>query len=182
LGESLKNFQWILAAVTGPLLCIAVSGCSSTVSGITKGVLDKALEDDPAEVVIRIKSAADINPDISGRPSPIVVRIYSLKSDDRFNNADFFALYEEDSTVLGDTMTSREELEISPDVRMKIEKEYDLNTTHVGVLAAYRDLDNAIWRGSIETPVNEKTYIDVTLERLTLSVTAGEKKGGFFSF
>ena len=178
----MKNFKWILVAVTGSLLCTAVSGCSSTVSGVTKGVLDKVLEDDPPEVVIRIKSAEDINPDISGRPSPIIVRIYSLKSDDIFNNADFFALYEEDSSILGDTMTSREELEISPGDSMKIEKEYDLNTTHVGVLAAYRDLDNAIWRGSIETPINEKTYIDVTLERLTLAVTAGEKKGGFFGF
>ena len=178
----MKNFKWILVAITGPLLCAAVIGCSSTVSGITKGVLDKALEDEPAEVVIRIKSAADINPDISGRPSPIIIRIYSLKSDGIFNNADFFALYEEDSTILGDTMTSREELEISPGDSMKIEKEYDLNTTHVGVLAAYRDLDNAIWRSSIETPINEKTYIDVVLERLTLSVTPGKKKGGFFGF
>ena len=178
----MKNFKWILVAITGPLLCAAVIGCSSTVSGITKGVLDKALEDEPAEVVIRIKSAADINPDISGRPSPIIIRIYSLKSDDIFNDADFFALYEEDSTILGDTMTSREELEISPGDSMKIEKEYDLNTTHVGVLAAYRDLDNAIWRSSIETPINEKTYIDVVLERLTLSVTPGKKKGGFFGF
>jgi len=45
----------------------------------------------------------------------------------------------------------------------------------VGVLAAYRDLDNAVWRGNIETPINEKTFIDVTLERLTLSVTPGKK-------
>lgn len=178
----MKNFKWILVAVTGPLLCIAIIGCSSTVSGVTKGVLDKVFEDEPPRVVIRIKSAEDINPDISGRPSPMVVRIYSLRSDGIFNNADFFALYEKDSVILGDTMTSREELEISPGDSMELEKEYDLKTTHVGVLAAYRDLDNAIWSGSVETPLNEETYIDVTLERLTLSVKPGKKKSGFLGF
>ena len=178
----MKNFKWILVAVTGPLLCIAIIGCSNTVSGVTKGVLDKVFEDEPPKVVIRIKSAEDINPDISGRPSPMVVRIYALKTDNIFNNADFFALYGEENTILGDTITAREELEISPGDSIELEKEYDLKTTHVGVLAAYRDLDNAIWRGSIETPVNEKTYIDVALERLTLSVTPGKKKGGFFGF
>lgn len=178
----MKNFKWSLVAVTAPLLCAVIIGCSSTVSGVTRGVLDKVLDDEPPEVVIRINAAADINPDISGRPSPIVVRIYALKSDDIFNNADFFALYEKDSATLGDTMTSREELEISPGESLELEQEYDLKTTHVGVLAAYRDLDNAIWRSAIETPINEKTYIDVELERLTLSVTPGKKKGGFFGF
>jgi type VI secretion system VasD/TssJ family lipoprotein len=50
-----------------------------------------------------------------------------------------------------------------------------METTHVGVMAAYRDLDNAVWRGSIATPVNETTYVDVNLGRLTLSVKPGEK-------
>jgi type VI secretion system protein VasD len=163
-------------------MCTVISGCADTVSGVTKGVLDTVLDDDPPEVVIRINTAADINPDVSGRPSPIVVRIYSLKSDDTFNNADFFALYEKDSATLDDTMTSRQELEISPGEKIELEKEYDLKTTHVGVLAAYRDLDNAVWRGSIETPLNETTYIDIELERLTLSVKPGKKNGGFFGF
>ena len=171
----MKNFNWILVAVTGFLLCTAIGGCSSTASGVTKGVLDWTFEDDPPEVVIRIKSAPDLNPDINGRPSPIVVRIYALQSDDVFKSAGFFALYGKENTILGNTMVAREELEISPGDSIELEKEYDLKTTHVGVLAAYRDLDNAVWRGSIETPINEKTFIDVTLERLTLSVTQGKK-------
>jgi len=173
----LKISKWILAAVTGSLLCTVIIGCAGTASGVTKGVLDKVFDDEPSEVFIRITSSSDINPDISGRPSPIVVRIYALKSDDIFKSADFFAIYEEDSAILGDTMAFREELEITPGDSIEFEKVYDLETTHVGVLAAYRDLDNAVWRGTIEAPVNEKTYIDVTLERLTLSVKPGKKKG-----
>lgn len=164
------------------LLCIAVSSCADMASGVTKGVLDKVLEDDPAEVVIRLKADPDINPDPQGRASPIVVRIYELKSPDIFNTADFFALYEEDGNILGEEMKARNEMEVSPGEQVEIEKILDIETHYVGVMAAYRDLDNAVWRGTIETPLDETTYIDVTLGRLTLRVEKGEKKGGFLGF
>jgi type VI secretion system protein VasD len=157
------------------LLCSVFTGC-----GVTKGVVDKALEDDPPKVVIRIKTDSDVNPDETGRASPIVLRIYELKSDDVFNNADFFALYEEDTTILGDDMTARDEMKMPPDELIEIEKELDMEVRHIGVLAAYRQLDDAVWRGSIDTPPDETTYIDITVGRLTLSVEEGEKKGGFF--
>jgi len=162
----LKAFKWILICAVAAVACAAFVGCST---------IDKVFEDKPPKVVIRISSDNDINPDMNGRPSPIVLRIYALKSDDIFNNADFFAIYENDASILGDTMTAREEVELAPGDGVQMEKEFDMATTHVGVLAAYRDLDNAVWRGSILTPVNETTYVDVNLGRLTLSVKPGKK-------
>ena len=58
------------------------------------GGAGQIFEDKPAKVVIRIKTSNDLNPDVQGRASPIVLRIYSLKSADAFNNARFFELYE----------------------------------------------------------------------------------------
>ena len=133
------------------------------------------MEPDPPKVVVRITSSTDLNPDITGRASPIVVRVYELKSDDIFNNADFFALYEQDTSILGGDMTGRDEMEIPPGENASIEKELDIEARYIGVIAAYRDLDNAVWRGSIETPLDKTTYIDVTLNKLSLSVTKGEK-------
>lgn len=152
---------------------LLIAGCATTA---------KLMEPDPAKVVIRIASSADLNPDMMGRASPIVVRIYALKSDDIFNNADFFALYEQDASILGGDMTGRYELEIPPGENTTIEKELDIDARYIGIIAAYRDLDNAVWRGRIETPLDETTYIDVTLGKLSLSVKKGEKKGGFLGF
>ncbi|MEN8166452.1 MAG: type VI secretion system lipoprotein TssJ [Pseudomonadota bacterium] len=164
-----RNFLTIGAVLSGLL----ITGCATTA---------KLMEPDPAKVVIRIASSTDLNPDMMGRASPIVVRVYELKSDDIFNNADFFALYDEDASILGDDMTARDEMNIPPDEHVSIEKELDIEARYIGVIAAYRDLDNAVWRGSIETPLDETTYIDVTLGKLSLSVKKGEKKGGFFGF
>ncbi len=172
----------IYLSVGAALLSLLMTGCADTASGVTKGVLDKVFEPDPPKVVIRIKTEADVNPDMMGRPSPIVIRVYDLRSDDIFNNADFFPLYEDDAGILGDDMTARDELELPPGESVEIEKELDMEAKFIGIMAAYRDLDNATWRGSIETPPDETTYIDVTLGRLAISVKKGEKKGGFLGF
>ena len=50
----MKISKWILATVTGSLLCTVIIGCAGTASGVTKGVLDKVFEDEPSEVFIRI--------------------------------------------------------------------------------------------------------------------------------
>ncbi len=79
-------------------------------------------------------------------------------------------------------MTGRDEMEIPPGENTTIEKELNIDARYIGVIAAYRDLDNAIWRGTIETPLDKTTYIDITLDKLSLSVKKGEKKGGFLNF
>ncbi len=52
--------------------------------------------------------AQDVNPDRAGRPSPIVVRIYQLKEEGAFNNADYFALMDKEQETLGASLVSRE--------------------------------------------------------------------------
>src|SRR6185436_10305384 len=59
-------------------------------------------------------ASADTNPDRSGRPSPIVVRVYQLKTDAAFSGADFFALYDDDQKVLGAELITRDEYVLNP--------------------------------------------------------------------
>ncbi|MEE9491893.1 MAG: type VI secretion system lipoprotein TssJ [Gammaproteobacteria bacterium] len=145
-------------------------------SCMTNGCAGKIFKDKPPSVVIQVTASSDLNPDIQERPSPIVLRIYTLKSDDIFKNAGFFALYEQDANILGGDLISREELEISPgEIRTLEKRELPMGPHFIGVLAAYRDLDNAVWRGTIATPADKTTNISITLEKLTLTVTSGKK-------
>ena len=56
------------------LILLAAAGCAS---GPKK----------PAEVRLALQASADTNPDASGRPSPVVVRVYQLKNDAAFTAA-----------------------------------------------------------------------------------------------
>ncbi|MEW7993397.1 MAG: type VI secretion system lipoprotein TssJ [gamma proteobacterium symbiont of Ctena orbiculata] len=110
-----------------------------------------------SSVAVTMSAAQSVNPDINDRPSPIVARIYELKSLSVFNNADFFNLFEQDVALLGDEMLMRDELHFQPGEVKLLERELQPDTRYVGVIGAYRDIENAIWRRSIEINLHDET-------------------------
>jgi type VI secretion system VasD/TssJ family lipoprotein len=46
------------------------------------------------QINLKLTGSDQLNPDLNGRPSPIVVRLFELKHPVTFENADFFSLYE----------------------------------------------------------------------------------------
>jgi type VI secretion system VasD/TssJ family lipoprotein len=46
------------------------------------------------QINLKLTASDQLNPDLNGRPSPIVVRLFELKHPVTFENADFFSLYE----------------------------------------------------------------------------------------
>jgi type VI secretion system protein VasD len=93
-----------------------------------------------------------INPDRVGRPSPVVVRVYELKSLGAFNGADFFSLFEKDQETLGSELVAREEYELRPAETKKYERQLQPDTKFIGVVAAFRDLENSRWRQAAPVP------------------------------
>lgn len=68
-------------AVTSMLLALALSaGCSSLSPFSTLTKLD-----------LRLTASDKVNPDLHGRPSPVVVRLLELRHPVAFENADFSA-------------------------------------------------------------------------------------------
>lgn len=92
------------------------------------------------------------NPDRVGRPSPVVVRVYELKSLGAFNRADFFSLFEKDQETLGSELVAREEYELRPAETRKYERQLQPDTKFIGVVAAFRDLENSRWRQAAPVP------------------------------
>jgi type VI secretion system protein VasD len=104
---------------------------------------------EPQVVKLTIAVSPDANPDIKNRPSPIVVRVYQLKDDAGFKDADFFALYEKEASVLGAGLISRAEFEVGPGQKQVIDYQISLDARFIGVAAAYRDIRNAGWRAQL---------------------------------
>ncbi|MCU7849563.1 MAG: type VI secretion system lipoprotein TssJ [Candidatus Thiodiazotropha sp. (ex Lucinoma kastoroae)] len=110
-----------------------------------------------SSVKVSMNADNSVNPDINGRPSPIVARIYELKSLSVFNNADFFNLFEQDVALLGEEMLMRDELHFQPGEVKTLTRDLQPDTRFVGVIGAYRDIENATWRRSIEINVHDET-------------------------
>lgn len=117
-----------------------------------------------------VQAAADLNPSVSQRPSPLRVRVYELKSATAFNQADFMALYQGDQAALGADLVSREELMLQPGEVRALNKNLSPDTRFLGVVAVYRDLERATWRTTVPIKPGAKNSLDIRAERLAVTV------------
>lgn len=108
------------------------------------------------KIDVTFEASSDLNPTPEGRPSPIVVRMYEFNDAKEFKGADFFAIYEKENATIGQAILAKDELEFRPGDEKHIERKTKPETQFIGIIAAYRDLDNAKWRAIIPL-ANEKT-------------------------
>ncbi|MBH9390326.1 type VI secretion system lipoprotein TssJ [Pseudomonas aeruginosa] len=142
-----------------------LAGCSprSPYSRLTK--LDLALS-----------AGERVNPDLNGRPSPVVVRLFELKPPVAFETADFFSLYERPKETLDPDRVTSEELELRPGERVELKLSVGEGSRYVGVLAAYRDLGEASWRYVVPVTAKELTRVELKLGQKGI-LNAGELLG-----
>lgn len=157
--------------IAAGLTAFLVTGCLADIAGgVTGAVLDKAFGDGSTSIEATIEASQDINPDYEGNPSPLVVRLYELKSPTAFNNAGFFALYDSDAAELGDDMQGREEWDFAPGDKVTIERDLQPETRWVGVMGAYRDIENTAWRAVAEMDEGSSNDVIIALGRTGISI------------
>lgn len=135
----------------------------------------------PKDIIIEgsVIASAELNPNRNGRPSPVTVVVFHLKSGDAFQAGDFFSLYDVDNGIIASDLIKRVDMQIQPGQVLPIASEFDPETTHIGVLVAFRDIDNAVWRAVL--PLPEKSLKDklnpfsnkklmINVERLSVTV------------
>jgi type VI secretion system protein VasD len=154
---------------------IVVSGClASVVEGLASVTLDQIMKPSPTEMEVQLSATNDVNPDPDGKASPIVVRVYELKTLAAFDNQGFFDLYDNDTDLLGDDLQVRDEFDLSPEETISFERELKEGSRFIAVIAAYQDLDNATWRASAELPPNETTKLFIEVGRLEVKISVDE--------
>lgn len=93
-----------LLAIAGTVVVALCMGCSDVDSKVG-GVLNL-----DTDLKMEILVDSDVNPDEKGKPSPIYVRLYELKTSKLMEKSDFISLYERDMEVLGADLVARQEL------------------------------------------------------------------------
>jgi type VI secretion system protein VasD len=124
----------------------------------------------PGVIDLTIKAAPDVNPDPDGKASPTLIRVYQLSSPVKFQNADFFLLFEKEKDTLGPDLVGREEIAVAPGETKTLNQPLKPNATHVGVLAAFRDIDKAVWRAVTEVPPHGTTKLVANVEKLKIDL------------
>lgn len=139
------------------LSCLSLTACSLKPTAPT------------TRIDLHLTGSERLNPDLHGRPSPIVLRLYELKNPVTFEHAEFFSLYQQPQETLALDLVAHEELELRPGEKLEL----NLKTTpaggYLGVLAAYRNLAEAEWQLVIPLQVGELNRVHLRVDELSIS-------------
>ena len=122
-------------------------------------------------VGLQINATADVNPDLQGRPSPIILHVLELSSEEQFNRLDYVSLTQSSGAALGPDLLGKTRLVLSPGGNSQLPLELNPQTTFIGLVAGYRDIDNAAWRTSIAISQGDTKGIIITLEHHSIVTT-----------
>lgn len=100
----------------------------------------------------KISASARLNPDINNRASPILLGIYELKSSIPFKSLDYYQISSTSHKKLASSLIDFNELEIRPSENKYYKQVLNPNTHYLGLIAAYRNIENAQWKKIIEIP------------------------------
>jgi len=124
----------------------------------------------PIILSVNLKGGKNLNPDLEGRASPLVVRIYQLENIATFNTSDFFALYENDQSLLAKDIKYRDEFEIKPEQNQEKKFELKEGGHYLAIFAAFRDLDHAQWKVFFEVQPTTTEPYKVILDNSSLAI------------
>jgi type VI secretion system protein VasD len=155
-----------IAAALTALTSLTLTGCSSPPKPPPPAT--------PTVLAAAVTANANVNPDARGRPSPVTVRIYGLKSRAAFDGADFFALDEKDKQTLGSDLVDKEEFQLKPGENRPLGKQLAPDILYLGVFAAFRDLERAQWRAVVRILPGQISVFEIRLEKSSVTIVKKE--------
>ncbi|MDA7746080.1 type VI secretion system lipoprotein TssJ [Psychromonas sp.] len=120
---------------------VLLSGCSTANTKVG------SLLDLDTDFALTFIADSDVNPDDSNVPSPVIIRMYELKSTKLFENANFIDLYERDSEVLGKSMITKQSLKaLQPNNTNTSEFVLSKEAQYIGLYVEFLQYENAKYK------------------------------------
>jgi type VI secretion system protein VasD len=158
--------------LAGLARCMAKNVAIGVCAGSAVLIAGCASPPKPTIVSATLQASVTVNPDVRKRASPLVIRVYELKSSAAFQAADFVSLYERDQATLAAEMGSREEFVMRPGETKPWEKTVAPDTKFIGVMAAFRDIEHARWKALVPVKASVKNVITISASDIAVSATA----------
>ena len=129
---------------------------------------------EPAQVNLVLAAAPAINPDPSGQPLSVVVRIYQLKDPGRLETADYNAIWKSDKETLSDDFLERQERIVQPGSRETLEIRTNPLAAYLGIVALFRNPSGDTWRKII--PLRGKNpKIGISIREQSIEISSVDK-------
>lgn len=157
-------------------IAITLCGCSSG-GGLREGV-DKTLQavglrdakpKEPPTVELRLFAGTNLNAGTDKRATAAIVKIYHLRSAQRFEKAPFNAFLDQagEQSALGADLLSVNEIVLTPGTKQNFDEKLSAGTGVVGVVALFRAPAENRWRLAFDANAKQ-----LPIDGLTIGVHA----------
>jgi type VI secretion system protein VasD len=172
LQEQMSKGGDVAVGILRALLIASVAAAALVAAGC--GGKDKTPP--PTVVKSSLQSSVELNPDMRGRASPLLLRVYELKSASTFNATDFYSLFDKDEQLMAADIQGREEISVMPGDRKTFERQFKPDSKYIAVLGAYRDIEHARWRAVYEIAPGKTTQVSIYVGKLAVSITGEQQE------
>jgi type VI secretion system protein VasD len=150
-----------LSVVLRVSLVVSIMLMTGIAAGCGSGIKD---------VRVTLLPSNHLNPDESGAPLSVIVRVYQLRHRERFERADFRALWKNDEKVLEGDMLERKEVTVFPEKKTSVELQVDKKkgVQFLGVMALFRKPEGELWRQITSSDVSTWVPFGTPTVRLML--------------
>jgi type VI secretion system protein VasD len=135
--------------LTAAAVMMALTACGVT-DRVGKRVDDTwagdMLFDDNEKVILTSDGGNQLNPDASGKPLSVVLRVYQLTSLERFASVDADSLWDDPQKALGNTLLENREITLLPGMGQVDKWPLNKAAGYVGVAAFFRTDENSRWK------------------------------------
>ncbi|HSO00560.1 MAG TPA: type VI secretion system lipoprotein TssJ [Candidatus Nanopelagicales bacterium] len=104
-------------------------------------------------VTLNLFAADNINPNETGNPRPVVVRLYQLKGDVRLENATYDEVLLKDKDILQDDIAKVDEVEVFPNDLVEVKFERIKEASHLAGVALFHSPKGNSWKTFYEFPL-----------------------------
>ena len=126
---------------------------------------------EPARVSMALVAEPNLNPDSSGQPLSVVVRVYQLKDKGRLETADYNSVWKSDRETLSDDFLDRQERVVQPDAQEMLEIKANPMAAYLGVVALFQNPVGDTWRKVI--PISGKNQkIRISLREQNVEIVS----------
>ncbi len=158
--------------ISNRLLRVAI--LSSAILLMTSCTNDQT-EPKPIEVTLRLLAGENLNQGTHTRPLGQVLKIYHLRSSERFEQISFDSLLDTDEAEkqLGTDLIDSREVLLVPEQRYESHEIVDADTRFIGVVAFFRQPAARRWRLVYSTKDSETSGITIGIHACAMTSTQG---------
>lgn len=120
-------------------------------------------------IKINVHAVHYLNPDVHGRPEPLVITFYELKSPLRFQRANYQQLTQNTLQTLQTDLLDKRTIVMKPANEKFLKWNIANATQYLGISAAYRNIHPMHWKKWFKLPKNTRR-VTINLELLSQGI------------